>query len=337
VAAVTVRPDNRKLFDLDAGDKPGHFPELAGGWRKPADIRRYDKNTLYEKIDGKAGMFIGYMFVALEFGTYENTAAGEPYDVYVFDMGEPVNAFGIYRLERSRDAATLPIGREGYVSGSSAFCWKGKYYINVLGPQDKAGAGKRAEELARAVAATIHDDGKPFWADSVLPRENRKPDSLTYKATDALGYGFLRQVFLADYVVDGKEYQLFVHLATDDASARALFNRYEADVGANPVSRSADSQGAMLVSDSLGMFEVAFHKGRFFAGLTECEDKDLAIRQAEAFRQSLDPATVSGASMSNAPDERRQGTRGTSPATQPAESSEPSHDQTESAAGRSPG
>jgi hypothetical protein len=303
-----------------------HFPEVAAGWRRPVDVKRYDKDTLYEKIDGKAGMFIGYMFVELQFGVYENTSAGEPYDVYVYDMDEPLNAFGIYRLERSRGATTLAIGREGYTSGPSTFCWKGKYYVNVLGPQDKAGAGKRAEELATAVAATIEDDGKPFWADAVFPRENRKPDSLSYKATDALGYGFLRQVFLADYAVDGKEYQLFVHRAVDAAAAKALFDQYDAVAGKNAVNRSAGADGAMVVSESLGVFEAAFHKGPLFAGLTECEDKDLALRQVEAFRCVLDPAAVEGVPAPIAP-------QSAPAASQPAESSESSHGESESAGG----
>lgn len=276
--------------------RPEHFPEMAGaGLTAPDDVKHFDKETLYEKIDGKAGMFIGYLFVDLGFGTYQKADKGWAFDVYLYDMGEPVNAFGVYRLERSAEATVRPLGREGYSSGASVFFWKGKYYVNVLGPPDQADAAGAAEQIAAAIEKTIGDDGKPFWAESVFPAANQKKGSLAYKATDGLGYSFLRGLFLAEYAVDGgKTYQLFIHRAADAAAAKALFEQYvEAVKKYNKiVSRKPSKGGEMLVSESLGVFEAGFYKGALFAGVTESADAALAERQAAAFCEGLDEAAV---------------------------------------------
>jgi hypothetical protein len=285
-----------------APKRPEHFPEIAGvGWTSPDDVKHFDKDNLYEKIDGKAGMFLGYLFVGLDFATYRRTDKGWAFDVYLYDMGEPLNAFGVYRVERSPDAAVRPLGREGYTSGASVFFWKGKYYVNVLGPPDQADAAGAAEQVAAAVEKTIADDGKPLWAEKVFPATGQKKGSLGYKATDALGYGFLRQLFLAEYDAGGKTYQLFIHRAADPAAAKALFEQYvEAVKKYNKlVSRKPSQGGEMLVSESLGVFEAAFYKGALFAGVTECPDAAMAEKQATAFCDGLDAAAI--AAMAPAP------------------------------------
>lgn len=289
-AAATTRPAEPSM-----AKRPEHFPEMPGaGWTSPDAIKRFDQETLYEKIDGKAGMFIAYLFAGLEFATYQKTDKGWPFDVYVYDMSEPLNAFGVYRVERSPEAAVRPLGREGYTSGASVFFWKGKYYVNVMGPPDQPEAAGAAEQIAAAVEKTISDDGKSFWAQTVFPAANQKKGSFSYKSTDALGYSFVRQLFLAEYAVDGKTYQLFIHRAADDAAAKALFAKYAEAVQKynKVVSRKPSKGGEMLLSESLGVFEAGFYTGALFGGVTECPDAALAEKQATAFCEGLDVAAI---------------------------------------------
>lgn len=270
---------------------PARFPAMTGAWRSPAAVKRFNKDTLYEKIDGKASVFFSYLFVELEFGTYQRTDTDWLFDVYVYDMGAPVNAFGVYRMERSPEAEVRALGREGYTSGASVFFWKGRYYVNVLGPPDAEGAARPAEELAAAIEKVITDDGTPLWAETAFPSANRKKGSLSYKATDALGYGFLQRVFLSEYAVDGKTYQLFLTRAAD---GKALFDQYaEAVKQYNKVlTRRPVSGGELIVSEALGVFEAAFYKGVLLGGVTECDDATLAEKQAVAFCEGLDEAAI---------------------------------------------
>lgn len=280
------------------------FAPVPGGQvLPPSKIDRFTDN-LYEKIDGKEGMFRAFHFVELRFGQYTNPQTQDAFDVYIYDMGEPVNAFGVYMGERSPTAKGWSLGRDAYVSGTSAYFCKDKYYINVLGPpeggDDKLEVSKT---IATAVAATIPDTDKPFWVEQYLPAEGRTPHSLKYEATSGLGYDFIQQMFRAEYQFEGRSFQIFVMRTADAAAARAVFDKYvEATAKYDKVvSREADAQGQKVIGESLGVYSVAFTKGVFFGGVTECEDQALAVRQAEAFRARLPAGTERAIEPSSRP------------------------------------
>ncbi|MDM8008952.1 MAG: hypothetical protein QUV05_22665 [Phycisphaerae bacterium] len=294
-----VEPSVKEPGDkaLSAVARVADFASVPGGQvMPPSKIDRFTDN-LYEKIDGKEGMFRSFHFVALRFAQYTHAQTQESFDAYIYDMGEPVNAFGIYMGERSPTAKAWSLGRDAYVSGSSAFFCKDKYYVHVLGPpeggDDKLEVSKA---IATAIAATIPDTDKPFWVEQHLPAEGRTPNSLKYEATSGLGYDFIQRMFRAEYQVEGKTFQLFVVRAADAAAARVLFDKYTEATAKydRVVSKGTDAQGQKVIGESLGFYSVAFTKGVFFGGVTECEDQALAVKQAEAFRAML-PADAEGA------------------------------------------
>lgn len=266
-----------------------HFADAGGGLQTPGKIERYTDN-LYEKINGKESMFRAYLFVELRFARYLDAGRQDSYDVYIFDMGQTVNALGIYMAERSREAEVLEIGREGYASGTNVYFYKSKYYVNVLGPVDGGPpVAENSKRIAAAIADTITDAGEPFWAEAALPVEDRVPHSFSYVATSALGYDFLAKMFRADYRTGGTGYQMYLIKADTARQATELFNKFaEATTRYDKViSRETDETGQMIVSESLGVYGAAFHAGTFLAGVVECEDQALAADRAAALRERL--------------------------------------------------
>ncbi len=273
--AATGRP---RFVDL--GD-----PELLA----PTSIERYTDN-LYEKIDGREPQFRQFGFIELRVGTYQHIPKQALYDAYVFDMGEPVNAMGIYMTEKSGSARSAAVGRDGYVSGANVYFWKGNYYVYILGPADAGEDGaKVAERVAHAIADTIADAREPFWAERLLPADDRVPDSLSYRASSGLGFDFLRRMFVASYNTGGKTYQMYILRNDSAAAAKALFGQFaEATAKYDKVvSRSELPDGEMLVSESLGVYGAAFYKGIYFGGVAECDDRALAEKRAAMMRESL--------------------------------------------------
>jgi len=274
----------------------GLLPALQGDLAGPGEIRRFNPDTLYEKIDGKAQLYLSYNFAELLFTTY---AAGEvSLDVYIYDMGQADNAFGIFKAEESEDGEAAPVGRGGYYSGSSVFFWKGKYYVNVLasagggggehgegdgegdGHEGMSGEGARpaALKLALAIAEQLTDSGQSLWAEQVLPAENRVADSFEFRKSDAFGLEFLKDVFSAQYKHGEKEVTAFVTRSATPAAAHEVLKQYQeftakygkilenATVGESPV----------LVAENTGTYDVVFVKGRYFGGVTAADDRDLA-------------------------------------------------------------
>ncbi|NLX13944.1 MAG: hypothetical protein GXY44_09880 [Phycisphaerales bacterium] len=268
------------------------FVEIPGGdLLAPVRIERYAED-LYEKINGKEGMFRAYHIVDLRFGQYLEQSSRQAYDVYIYDMAEPANALGIFMRERPSTADALDIGRSGYRSGGSAYFWKGPYYINILAPSGGADeAFVISLRIAEAIAETIADDGQPFWAEAVLPEEHRTSNTFRYAATSALGYEYLQEMFMADYEEDGQFYQMFILKADSAEHARDLFEQYvESTQHYDEVlKREATEGGETMVGDSMGFFTTAFYRDEYFGGVSECEDVELAEARAAMLRDRLAP------------------------------------------------
>jgi len=297
VALAARRRTDSGVADGEAGE-PADEPAVGARFAEtgdpdilaPTDIERYT-DDVYAKINGREPHFRAYDFVELRVGMYVHTVRRENYEAFLFDMARPENALGIYQTERTGDVELVDIGRGGYVSGASVFFWKGRYYVYILGPADgDAEAAETARRIASAIADTIDDDGEPFWAEALLPTEGRIPGSLLYQAHSALGFEFLNDVFFAGYRAGETTYQLYLLRTESPDEARALFERYAEQISTfedSVLARKETDDGGTIVSQFFGMFDVAFHKGIYYGGVTECDDREVAEQEAAAFRDSL--------------------------------------------------
>src|ERR1035437_3876372 len=77
---------------------------------KGGDAVRFYASDLYRYMDGGADIYLKYGLVALAHREYKS--AGVEMTVDVFDMGGPVQAFGIYASERSPEYHFVDIGAE---------------------------------------------------------------------------------------------------------------------------------------------------------------------------------------------------------------------------------
>lgn len=271
------------------------FAEVPGSTLDaPARIERYAEN-LYEKINGKESAFRAFFVVDLKFGQYMDREARQTYDVYIYDMAQPVNAMGMYMSERVPSAESAEMGRDGYVSGTSVFFWKGQYYVNVLGPPDGGEAElNQSRRIASAIAETIADDEEPFWADQVLPVENRVPHTFSYQAISALGYEFLQRMFFCTYEVSGKQLQMYLTRATDPDAAHTVYARFVESTARydKELAREELPDGELFVFETpmpgrSSKFGAAFHKGSYFGGVYDGQDHDISVAQAKALFESL--------------------------------------------------
>jgi hypothetical protein len=271
---------------LSKGRTDGPLPKLQGAdLTGPAEVRRFNADTLYEKIDGKAQLYLSYNFVELVFATY---AAGEAsLDVYVYDMGQADNAFGIYKAEEGEGAETVEVGRNGYTSGASVFFWKGKHYVNVLAGGEEGGHGaeggspevrQAAVKLAVAIAERLQDAGQSLWAEQILPQADRVAGSFEFRKSDAFGLDFLNDVFSAQYKVGQKELTLFITRHESPEQAGDVLEKYEAFATRyGKVLGKRDVAGATVMTlQSSGTYDVVFAKGIYCGGVTAAEDREAA-------------------------------------------------------------
>jgi len=180
--------------------------------KKPA---RFYSSDLYRYMDGGADIYLKYGLVAMAHREYQS--AGADMTVDVFDMGGPLEAFGIYSAERSPEYHFIPIGAEGYSSESTLNFLQGRYYVRLAAFGD--GAAPALDNFARAISRSIAGDRSLPALLDILPRENRIARSEKYVVQAPAGHDFLSPALTASYRFDGKATSLVISLAPDASEA----------------------------------------------------------------------------------------------------------------------
>ncbi len=228
----------------------------------------YDAANLYEYIDGQAEGYIGYEFKALAAATY--THGDDMLVVDIYDMGKPLNAFGVYSTFRAPENDFLEIGEQGFRMSDGVMFWKGRYAVKVAADfLEEADMTKAAEAAARAVAAKIPADRSGLELLDVLPRANRVANSEKYLREAVMGQVYLTNGVLAQYKLGVSTGRLFVaDLGTPEA-AKAAYDKYLAFAKANATNELRAKEGVNEFTADVKYYgtSTVFQDGRFVAGL----------------------------------------------------------------------
>ena len=261
---------------------------IPGGWELEGEIENYNADTLYEKINGAAEQYEGYNVVSLAYAGLKSKD-NQYIDVYLYDMGTPLRAFGIFSTERSTGQPGVTLGRGGYLMEPGVFFWSGQYYVQLLASD----FGETMQNLCITIGDTLEscleDTEKPIWGLNILPREDRIEDSIQYLMKDALGLDFLTECFTAQYQKGDKKITVFISMQSSSDTAADTFTAYTKYLVKYGKSTSnMNVAGApMAMGDMYGVFDAVFKKGKYVGGVTMASDQVLAEKTAKEFLQSV--------------------------------------------------
>jgi len=107
------------------------LPREFSGWEATGSGVVYDRDTLFDYIDGGAELYLAYDFRRMLACRFERD--GHPAIVAdVFDMGSSEDAFGVFSTERQDPEAGIGQGSE-YAVGLLRF-WRGRFFVRC-GPR----------------------------------------------------------------------------------------------------------------------------------------------------------------------------------------------------------
>jgi len=171
----------------------------------------YNRNNLYEYIDGQAVFYNSYGFTRLEHGVYQK--GGGTYTVDIYELGSRLSSFGSYRQQREEEAKLFSAGVEGAIIDYLTVFYKDKYYVEIIpmsGGDDDTGA-------MTLLAG---------WVDSILPGSKDLPPELSLFPPDGLvtrseryvdesliSYSFMGRGLTAVYKDPGQERELKLFIA----------------------------------------------------------------------------------------------------------------------------
>jgi hypothetical protein len=266
---------------------------LVAGWTMTEPTRSYGPNNLWEYIDGNADLFLSYGFVDLAVGDF-HPAVGEGWiSVDIYDMGTPLNAFGIFQTERPEEVKLSSLGAQGYTfEGLSAY-WKGPYYVKVALIEGKNTAA--AQQLAESTAARIPDDPNALKAFDRLPLKDRIVGSERYLKKNALGHSWLNEVVSAQYRIQGAKEQgtlatlSLADLATTEKAAEGYTKLRKYQSGTAKINDYRGSwEAAFATKDPYNGETFVAHKGQFLIiGRSEQGTREAVARLVKAAVQHL--------------------------------------------------
>ena len=254
------------------------IPKEVNGW-KPSEESSYNRDTLFQYINGGAELYLAYSFREVTGRTYAKS--GQSLIVLdIYDMETTGDAFGVFSAERTGD--DIGIGQGSDDSGGLLRFFKGRFFVSVLPFEQTKESRAAALELARAAAAAIPRAGRMPEILSMMPRDGQVEHSLRYFHTHAilnhlyfvaeqniLQLGRDTEAVLARYELAGaKPYVLVVHYPSAERAKAAA-----ASFGAAYMPE-AGGKGAVRTED--GMWTAVRPQGEFLLAVFDAPDEERA-------------------------------------------------------------
>lgn len=261
------------------------------GWQIVGKAKQFSPQTLYEQINGRATFFLAYDMRRLTFVSFGyGDEKAKFINLSIYDMGTPTNAFGVFSGERSPGESPLDLGRAGYRSDANYFLWQGRYYVRIISSGSIREFKRLGLELARQVTDFLPDAGAQVWGLAALPLTDRVPQSVQFFKADAMGLDFMRNTYMAQYRKGATEVTAFLSRRDSVPSARDTVEQYTrfAEKYGRGIERLKVGVAELVACNMGGGFDVVFQKDQIVGGVSDVEDRALAIRAAGDFWQQLD-------------------------------------------------
>jgi hypothetical protein len=202
-------------------------PACIEDWPMDGKAALFDKDTLFDHINGESELYFPYGFEMLAFARYQNINNPQAaFDADVYKMGSLLDAFGMYANYRRKNDADVNVGAEGTASSSQLLFYQDRYFVRL----QASGTANPGPDIFLACARAISEKlprntGRPkeleaFMIPAIAPK------SMRYIAQSLLGYDFFRKGIVADVILNDEQVQVFLVLENSRQAARKAFDRY---------------------------------------------------------------------------------------------------------------
>ena len=197
---------------------------LAGGWRSSGNPQIFDRENLFEKINGQAEQYLKFGFEELMVLSLEHPARGRFLDVFLYDQGTFEGSLGVYQELRG----DRPVQQRGSVQYTSnplgAMGISGSLHFQITA--DAADAA--VEEMTARVLATLSKrdvaDALPAGYSFLHLTMGIPFDGIAYQPTNVFQYRFASEFWFAS-IKDAEDARIFIHAAPSEGEARELYQR----------------------------------------------------------------------------------------------------------------
>ncbi|MFH2035205.1 MAG: DUF6599 family protein [Candidatus Zixiibacteriota bacterium] len=179
--------------EVNIGD---FVPKVINYWELQDSIEIYDRQTIFQYIDGAGEVYNSYDFSNVYIFKYVKSNAPD-ISVEIFDMGKDEDAYGVFSY--SRESELSGIGNAYEYIGSVLCFWRSKYYVCVRADDKTEETNDVLMAMAEAIDIEILKANDSTLTETIpiqeiikyLPEENLKKESIRYLHTySALNYHY---------------------------------------------------------------------------------------------------------------------------------------------------
>ncbi len=250
----------------------------------------YYPNTLYEKINGQAELYLSVGFVELKSQWYELEEDTSKFiEVNIYNMGSLLNAFSVYSQQHRSDAEKFNITQFAYLTQGAIFFVHGSYYVEILPTDFSDTMPALTAQLAEKFIKETHVEETHIKEIDFFPHENMDKGSITLIPKDVFGMERLDRVFTATYTLRDSQLTVFISDRKKPKEAQSLvdkIHRHFMSLGGNDVRTEADIKGVRML-EVMGNYELVFSIGPYIVGVHEAKTKLEAEKMGETLRNFL--------------------------------------------------
>ncbi len=211
---------------LCCSDGVSDFPEVEG-WTLASEVLTYDADNLWEYINGAAELFVQYDVQTCR--TADLAAGDLVVTVDLYDMGTPLNAFGVFKQENPGAPPLAGAIMAAVSLPYQALLLKGATYVKVNAIEGEL-TDTSGRELLEALASALPGHATRPPELGLLPEEGKVAGSEGYQREGFLGLTELPGCVFADYSAPGDAtWQGFVVVPPAGSAPAAVWNALAAD------------------------------------------------------------------------------------------------------------
>lgn len=273
----------------EASVTAAHLTGLTG-YSALSPVESYGPETLSDKIDGKAELYLASGFQEMSCGSFAaGDAGGARVEIFLYAMESPKDAFAVFSGQRRPGADQLSLSPNSYATENAVFLTSGRFYLELIADKASPELRPALESMAQAILNSLPGDAAASSDSDLFPAKGLKTDTVRLAVSDALGMQGLENVYTADYDVDGAVAGAFLAVRATPEEAKAQAEAYAAFLAANGFRRvRADGapEGAMVMSFDT-MVQVIMAKGKVFTGVHDAADMATALKLAAGLDASI--------------------------------------------------
>lgn len=253
------------------------------GYAVMSPPEHFTPENLYEKINGRAELYLPAGFLSLQTIRFASSAnPGEWFELFVYDMNTPLQAFAVYSSQRREDALASDLTDFSYSTPNALFFAHGRFYVEILASSPSESVLAAMDTCARRFIVDTTERAGRIEELALFPPEGLVPDSVVLLIADGFGFEQFDYLFTATYESYGVAVQAFLTGRPTPGEAVALaaaYSEFLIDNGAVFQETNVSVPGALLYN-LFGTYELVFSAGQFVAGVHEADSPEAAERMA---------------------------------------------------------